>query len=539
LSGVRAEPPSAETAEQLGAPLFADLGAHTRPISTRVPLAQRYFNQGLVLAYGFNHREAARSLREAARLDPECASCWWGVALVLGPNINLPMLPSDAPEAYAAAQKALALSERATPVEQALIRALSQRYAMPPPVDRAPLDRAYADAMRAIAQQNPDDPDVLALYAEAVLDTSPWNYWATPEQPKPGFGEAIGALERAIDVEPDHPGALHYYIHAVEASAKPERALPAADRLRALGLGTGHLIHMPSHIYIRTGRYHDAVLANLIAGKADDEYVAQCNVQGFYPVVYHPHNWHFTWAGSTFEGNRKLALESAEKPHHLMENQSAADPLLGSVVQHFRLTPLFAQARFAQWDAILAAPEPEAETPYMLAIWHHARGLALGARNDLNGARRELSALQAIVRSGELRAIGISPNNNAQQVAEVAERVLAGDVAWRSSDPGAAIAAFREGVALEDRLGYNEPEDWYYPVRLLLGAVLLEAKRPAEAEAAYREDLAKHPENGWALFGLAQSLTAQKKDEEASDARRRFRAAWRHSDVELTASVVR
>jgi tetratricopeptide (TPR) repeat protein len=371
-----------------------------------------------------------------------------------------------------------------------------------------------------------------------VLDTSPWNYWETPERPRPGFAAAIAALERAMQLDPDHPGALHYYIHAVEASADPGRASDEADRLRDLGLGTGHLVHMPSHIYIRTGRYREAVLANLVAGEADDRYVAQCNVQGFYPLLYHPHNWHFVWAGSTFEGNSKLALESAEKPASLMQDHAAGDPAFGPVIQHFRLTPMFARARFAQWESILDTPPAQAETPYMRAIFHHARGLALGASANAAGAEKELAALRAIVRSGELGSIFISPSNRAQQIAELAERVLSGDVAWRAGKLPAAIAAFREGVALEDRLGYNEPEDWYYPVRLLLGAALLEAKRPREAAIVYEEDLKKHPENGWALFGLMQSLQAQNRPEAAA-VERRFRSAWRQADVQLTSSALR
>lgn len=538
-------PKSAETpttapaaAVDRGAPLFENLGAHSRPVSTSNPRAQRYFNQGLILAYGFNHAEAARSFREAWRLDPSCAMCAWGVALVLGPNINLPMMESDIAEAYSMSREAQRLAGDAPPVERALIEALIARYAAHPAADRSALDRAYADAMREVAGRFPDDADVLALFAESLMDLNPWSYWLQDGNPRATTSEALAALERATARSPRHPAALHYYIHVLE-EPDPKRAEAAADTLRDLVPGAGHLVHMPGHIYLRVGRYKDALDVNLRAGQVDSDYIEACRVQGFYALGYHPHNWHFVWAAGTLAGNRENALLGAEKTGHLMHGQSPVDPMLGPIVQHFALTPIYVAARFALWDRVLAFPVPQADAIYSRAIHHYARGLAYGGRGDLASAERELREVRKLAAHPALAATQVSVRNNAQGIIAVAERVLTGDIAARRKHYAAAIAALREGAQREDALGYNEPEDWHYPVRLLLGMVLLEAGKPAGAEQAFREDLAKHPENGWALFGLAQSLDAQQRSAEANAVRARFDAAWRHADIELTAAVLR
>jgi tetratricopeptide (TPR) repeat protein len=525
-------------ASKLGAPLFEGLGSYQRDVTTKNELVRRYFNQGMVFTYGFNHAEAARSFREAARLDPQCAACWWGVALVLGPNINLPMMETDNAEAYAASQKAASLARKASPVERALIQALTKRYAKNPPADRSDLDRAYANAMRQVAQQFPNDADVLTLFAESLMDLSPWNYWLPDGTPRDATREVLQALEKAIELNPEHPGALHYYIHATE-QVMPEKAVDAADKLWHLAPAAGHLVHMPSHIYIRVGRYHDAVLANLEAGKADQRYIAQCNVQGFYPLLYHPHNWHFVWAASVFEGNREQALAAAAEADHLMHGYSQDDEMFGPVVQHFALTPLFAAVRFAQWDRIDAMQKPDPKLIYPTAMWHQARGSAFASRGDFEAAERERAEVAKLLANPELEKVQISPNNNARQVVAVAERMLAGDIAARRKDYSAAIAALKEAVRNEDALGYNEPEDWHYPVRQMLGAVLLEAGKPAEAVVVYEEDLKKHPENGWSLFGLEKALRQLGKTQEADAVKKRFEAAWKYADVELKESVVR
>jgi tetratricopeptide (TPR) repeat protein len=528
-----ATPPQAK-----GAPLFNNLGTYTRSVTTKSDQARRYFSQGMLLTFGFNHAEAARSFREAARLDPQCAACWWGAALVLGPNINLPMSDTDVAEAYSASRKAVTLLDNETPVERALAEALTKRYAEQPVKDRSSLDRAYADAMREVARQFPDDPDVLALFAESLLDLSPWDYYLPDRKPKPTTVEAITAIEHAIAVRADHPGALHYYIHALEAS-DPDRAVAAADRLLHLAPGAGHLVHMPAHIYIRVGRYHDAVQSNLEATAADKSYITQCNVQGFYPLAYYSHNWHFVWAGSMLEGNRKQALEGASQTHHVMHGAPVDDPVFGAVLQHMMLAPVFAATRFGEWDQIDALQPPDPKHIYPTAIHHYARGTAAAARGDLAGAERELGELKSILANPEVKKIYISTPNTADAVIAVAERMLAGDIAARRKNYPAAIAALEEALQFEDKLKYNEPEDWQYPVRLLLGAVLLDAKRPVAAEAAYRGDLDKHRENGWALFGLEQALRAQNKAKDADAVHARFEKAWQYADVKLTSSVLR
>lgn len=538
--GAAASSGSADSApaSQRGAPLFDNLGNFKRTVSTSSAEAQRYFNQGMTLTYGFNHAEAGRSFREAARLDPQCATCWWGAALVLGPNINLPMSDSDVPEAYAASRKALALIDNETPVERALINALQKRYAENASGDRAALDLAYANAMREVARQFPDDADVQALFAESLLDLSPWDYYLPDGKPKPTTVEVVAAIERSKTLNPDHLGALHYYIHALEAS-DPDRAVDEADRLWHLSPAAGHLVHMPAHIFIRVGRYHDAVVSNLEASAADKGYIEACRVQGFYPLAYYPHNWHFVWAGSTLEGNRKQALEGASQTHHVMHGAPVDDPVFGPVLQHMMLSPVFAAVRFAQWDAIEALPQPDAKHIYPLAIWHHARGMAFAAKGDLTGAQKELAEIKRIQASPDLPKLYISTPNTADKVVAIAAGMLAGDIAARRKNYPAAIAALEEALRVEDSLKYNEPEDWQYPVRLLLGAVLLDAGRPVAAEAAYKGDLDRHRENGWALFGLEKALRAQNKTAAADAVHKRFEAAWKHADVQLTASVLR
>ena len=536
------QPAAPETAPapqppKLQAPLFNDLGNYSVKITTSEPLTQRFFDQGLMLTFGFNHAEAARSFREGARLDPDCAMCYWGVAFALGPNINMPMMPDAVPEAWSASRKALELASRATPRERALIEALARRYAAEPPQDRTPLDRAFADAMRDVARQFPDDLEVQTFFAESLMDLSPWDYW-TNGQPKPATLEVVAALEQVLERMPNHAGANHLYIHAIEASPEPRRAEAAADRLGPLAPGAGHLVHMPSHIFIRLGRYYDASVANIKAGEADTSYIAQCQAQGVYPLLYHPHNWHFLWSAATFGGKSEWAQRGALKTRELMGTHAHDDANFGPIIQHFWLTPVYNDVRFGRWDTILASTEPS-DSPYTRGIWHYARGMAFGAKGDLAAARRELEAVRRYEKAESLPAIQVSVRNNARQIVEIARHVLEGDIEARAKNYTRALAVLEAGVALEDQLGYNEPEDWHLPVRQLLGAVMLESGAAAAAEKVYRAELAHHPENGWSLFGLAQSLEAQGRREEAAAVRQRFDAAWRHADIRLTASTVR
>lgn len=522
---------------KLQAPLFNDLGDYSVKITTTEPLSQRFFDQGLMLTFGFNHAEAARSFREAARLDPACAMCYWGIAFALGPNINVGMLPEGAGEAWSASRKALELAPRATPRERALIEALATRYAEKPPENRAPLDLAFADAMREAARRFPDDAQVLTFFAESLMDLSPWNYWANG-QAKPATRDILATLEHVLALNPNHPGANHLYIHAIEASPEPGKAEGAADRLLPLAPGAAHLVHMPGHIYLRVGRYHEAALVNIKAGEADMSYIAQCQAQGVYPLLYHPHNWHFLWTAATFEGDSASARRGADQTRALMGTHKHDDPAFGPVIQHFWLAPLYDAVRFGRWDEILASREPT-DSPYTHAMWHYARGLARSAQGDAAGARASLGRLRELAADAGLPAIQISVHNDARELVDIAIAVVEGDIEARDGNHARAVASLRHAVALQDRLGYNEPEDWHYPVRHFLGAVLLEAGDAAAAETTYREELAQHPENGWSLLGLSQSLRAQGRNAEAAAVQERFEKAWTHADVRLVASMIR
>lgn len=518
------------------APLFNDLGNHHYAITTRSELGQRYFDQGLTLVYGFNHAEAVRSFREAQRLDPSCAMCFWGEALALGPNINKPMDEKDAPAAWAAVEKAESLAAGASPKEQALIAALAKRYAPTPPKDRAALDRAFADAMRGVARDYPNDLDVQTMFAEALMDTMPWDYYDKKHQPRPATLEVLAALESVMARAPQHPGALHYYIHAVEPSEDPARAEAASDKLLKLVPGAGHLVHMPAHIYLRVGRYDDAVVANELAAKADESYLAQCLVQGFYPAMYYPHNLHFLWSAASYDGRSKLALATSEKIVAFVPPEKLTEfPFLEEMLP----THLFTLARFGRWDEILAAPPPAPTTRYATGMWHYARGLALVAKGHADDAAPDLAVLRKEAESSAMRGLlMVSVNTTAQQLLRIAVKVLDGEIAAAHGRWPRAIASYQAAVKLQDGLTYSEPPQWYFPTRDGLGRVLLRAGRARDAETVYRQQLKRTPKNGWTLHGLAASLRAQGKDEAAAAVDRDFTAAWTRADVTLAASVM-
>jgi len=517
------------------APLLEGMGNLHWAISSDSELAQRYFDQALTLAYGFNHLEAERSFREAARIDDECAICFWGAALVLGPNINDPVpSPEREMNAYRTLGEAVARVEHASAKERALIEALQNRYVATPPEDRAALDLAYADAMRSVAKRFPDDMQIQTLFAEAMMDTMPWAYWTEDGEPKPLTEEVLATLDFVIENEPDHPGANHFYIHAVEQE-QPERGVAPADRLRRVVPGAGHLVHMPSHIYIRVGRYHDGSLANELAVEADDDYVTQCRAQGIYPVAYVPHNHHFLWATTTMEGRSADALAAARHTAGHVEVSLMREPEL-AMLQHFSAIPYYALVRFGKWDEILAEPAPEEDLLYPTAVWHYARGIAYARAGKLDEARAELAQVRAIAADPRLAPLRIWGLNPMTSLAEIAAAVLHAEIAAARKDIKTAVAELRKAIAIEDALIYGEPPDWFYPVRHNLGAILLEAGRARAAEKIYREDLARFPDNGWSLLGLAQSLRAQGKKQEAAEAQRRFEAAWRYADIEITAS---
>jgi len=519
---------------QKEAPLFDNLGSHHHEVSTRIPLAQRYFDQGLILAYGFNHAEAARSFREAQRLDPHCAMAYWGEALVLGPNINAPMEAGQVPTAWSALQQALRIADQATPRERDYILALAKRYGPEPVPDRSGLDAAYADAMRGLAQRYPDDVDAQTLFAEALMDTTPWDYWLAGGEPKPVTKEILATLERAMRLDPDHPGANHLYIHAVEA-VHPEWGVASADRLRALVPGAGHLVHMPCHIYVRVGRYAEASEANEKATAADQDYVTQCHAQGLYPLAYVPHNHHFLWFTASMEGRSARAIAAARHVAEHVDPQQMREPGYGTL-QHFYTLPLYARARFGHWQEILAEPAPDADLKYPTGVWHFARGLALVRTGSLPEAEDELSKLAALAADRSLDTVTIWDINTTRHLLRIATEVLAGEIAEARGDFDGAIRLLQQAVELEDTLHYDEPAPWYAPTRQTLGAILLEAGRGAEAEAVYRAELRTYPANGWSLFGLARALQAEGQAAEAEQVKRQFAEAWSHADVTLTSS---
>ena len=512
-------------------PLQNDLGRWHHPITTSSPWAQRYFDQGLRLTYAFNHDEAIAAYEQAARFDPACAMCYWGIALALGPNINMPMEPKAESRADEAVKKALELAPHAAGPEQAYIRALAKRYGTEGGSDRAARDSAYADAMRQVAKQYPLDVDAAVLTAEALMDLQPWDYWTREGEPKGATAEIVATLEAALAAAPEHPGACQYYIHAVEASPKPERAVPCAERLPELMPGAGHLVHMPAHIYIRVGRYHDAVERNRHAIDVDEHYIEGRHPSGVYPMMYYPHNIHFLWAAASIEGQRAVALDAARKlSTHLPESVVRETPPL----EAFYPIMLFTWARFGMWQEILSAPAPPEDFHYATGIWHYARGLALTERGDFTRAQTDLDQLRAI--AAEMPKDRMVALNSAAALLRIAANVLAGELAAAKDRTGEAIERFESAIADEDRLTYDEPPAWYQPVRQFLGAVLFEAGMSAAAEAVYRRDLEKNPENGWSLYGLMQSLRAQEKTAEAVAVQKRFNRAWARADVTLPAS---
>lgn len=527
-------PVKAEEGSEKEVRLFENLGDYQYPITTQNPLAQKYFNQGLILAYAFNHAEAHRSFTEAARLDPKCAMCFWGQALVLGPNINAPMAASAVPVANEAVRKALELSGLATPKEQDLIKALSQRYSSKAMSDRSSLDEAYANAMRRVLVQYPQDFTIASLWSEAAMDLHPWNFWTKSGGAYPWTIEIILTLQRVLEFDPNHPLANHLYIHAVEASPHPERGIPSADRLGSLVPGAGHLVHMPGHIYIRVGRYRDALHANQHATKVDEGYLSHSHTEGIYPLAYVPHNHHFLWAAAIKLGMSKVSLESAEDTAAHVDAKMLTNPDLGATLQHFSMIPLYTKALFGKWDDILQESTPD--LLYPKGVWHYARGLAYLREGYRSQAVKELVALRNIADDPALADQKIFGINSVAQLLQIGEEILAGEIAASRQHFDQAIMHLEQAAILEEEFSYTEPKDWYLPPKQVLGAVLLEAGKAEEAERVYREDLLYHPQSGWSLFGLVQSLEAQGKTQEANKAKEQFSIAWADADVTLTSS---
>ncbi|NOT58901.1 MAG: hypothetical protein HOP19_01620 [Acidobacteria bacterium] len=526
---------SAQTHQESLPPLLQGMGNHHHAITTKSPLAQQYFNQGLTLHYAFNHPAAIRSFNTVAKLDPNCAMAYWGIAYALGPNINQ-MMPDEAvPDAFTALQKARELAPQASAKERAYIEALSRRYSKDPVADRKALDEAYATAMSDVAARFPNDGDALTLYAESLMDTMPWAYWTKAGAAKPATLKILKALETVLQRTPRHPGANHFYIHAVEASPHPAKGLAAADRLRTLVPGAGHLVHMPAHIYLRTGRYHDATLANEAGVEADKLFKTQCHATGLYANGYIPHNHHFLWYSAMMEGASAKAIRAAEHIAATVDHKAMRERG-GGTVQHYFVTPLYAYVQFGKWDAILRYAAPDKDLRYPTAVWHYARGIALARKGQLLEAQRELDALTPIASDKALESVTIFDINTTLSLLPIAREVVTGEIASAKQDWPNAIAHLETAVRWQDELNYDEPPVWHFPVRHALGAVLLKAGRAQQAEQVFQEDLRRNAENGWALFGLRQSLQAQGKKKAAKLVAQRFRQAWAHADLRLTAA---
>ncbi|MGB7156458.1 MAG: hypothetical protein WBD40_00245 [Tepidisphaeraceae bacterium] len=524
------QPTELPSADQRTAPLLEGLGDHHFPVTTTSKEAQRYIDQGLILAYAFNHKEAERAFREAGRLDPTCAMAWWGTALVLGPHVNAAMKPEDAPRAWEALTKARELAPNAIEKERDFISALSARYAEKPPEDRAPLDQAYVNAMRELSRKYPDDVDAATLLAEAIMDGTPWNYWEADGQPRPMTPELLTVLESVLAKSPQHPGANHLYIHAVEAGPHPEKGLAAADRLRDIAPGAGHLTHMPAHIYLRLGMYQMASRANEEAIEADQEYLAACQRQGMYPMIYYPHNIHFLWYSSGMEGRSAESLRRAREAAVFVSSKCCKDIDISQ-----RPLPLLALSRFGRWEEMLKEPAADKDHTFDQIIWHYARGIAFANTGKLEQAIESKAQLDALVASDEAKKLD-NPMLPASQVFAIAQQELAAEIARREGRADEWISGLRATVEAQDKLPYMEPPFWYYPTRHALGAALVELKRYPEAEAVYRDDLKRSPHNGWSLFGLAQALRGQDKVAAANEVQRQFDLTWIRADAKLSNS---
>ncbi|HSJ07040.1 MAG TPA: hypothetical protein VK936_10065 [Longimicrobiales bacterium] len=521
--------PSAALSQSSPVPLYDNLGSHHYTVTTTVPLAQKYFDQGLRLYYAFNHSESIRAFEEATRLDPSCAMCHWGIALAYGPNINLPMDPETGAAAWAALEAARRAAPGATAKERALIDALGRRYAPDAPADRAALDSAYAAAMKVVSARYPDDMEIRTLHAEAIMDLSPWEYWNRDGSPRPDTPELLAQLEAALAVQPDHPGANHFFIHAVEA-VDPRRAVPMAERLAGLMPGAGHLVHMPGHIYIRVGRYADAIRANEHAVHADETYIQDQNPAfGVYTAGYYPHNYDFLAFAASMIGRREQAVEAAERMITLAPDEVVRMPGM-TFVQHHQTRHLQLKARFGMWDDILSAPAPAEDLPHARGMWHYARGRALTARGELAAAETELAKVQAALRNPELAEARLE-FNAALDVLGIAADVLAGHISAARGDHAGAVRHLRVAAQAEDELVYGEPPEWTVPVRQELGEVLLAANAAADAERAFREDLDRFPDNPWSLRGLARALEAQGRSHEAHTAMATFQRMWEGGEV--------
>ena len=524
-----------DLAPVVAARLLEGMGDYRLRITTTAPLAQRFFDQGLVLAWGFNFAEAARSFLEAARLDAECGMCWWGAAYALGPSINHDMNAASAAAAYRHIQRASGYVRHASAKERALIQALGKRYGTGPRTERAKLDAAYAREMREVARRFPDDADVTTLLADALMIPHGRDYWNRSGSPRPWTPEILELLERALELAPDHPGANHFYVHVLEDSPYPERARASARRLQVLAPGVAHLVHMPAHVLLRLGDYAGASLANQNAIAADRAYLGARDADPRYVAGYVEHNHHFLWYSSIMSGNSGVALAAASELARYAESIATRGSATGTL-QHFLALPLYTQVRFGRWEAILAAPRPARATAYTDGVWHYARGMAYLRSGQPERAREELHRLNANLRSATRDTAAVKNVIPLSKLLAIPARLLQAELAATAGNLSAAHEHGRAAVRIESGLDADEPPAWHMPARHTLGALLLEAGRVAEAERIYREDLKAYPENGWSLAGLAESLARQGQAAAAAETRTRFERAWAAADVALRGS---
>jgi tetratricopeptide (TPR) repeat protein len=517
------------------APLLSGQDGISFPITTKSAEAQKYFNQGLMLAYGFNHAEAARSFYEVTRLDSTCAMGWWGFANVLGPNYNAGMEPDNYQRAFEAVQKARLLSAKCTPKEKDLIEALSHRYTDNADIPRSKLDSDYMQAMRKVHKKYADDPDIAALFAESIMDLHPWQLWNTDGTMQPWTPEIVAVLEKALSSNPKHAGANHYYIHAQEMSQHPEKAMASARLLETLVPGAGHLIHMPSHIYIRTGLYHDGVLVNQKASLADSLYLENCHAQGAYPLGYYPHNYHFIAACGTLSGESKSAVTGAYQTANHAHRKLMLDPAWGTL-QHYYTIPWYIQVKLGLWNDIIHSKAPEKNLKYPSVIWHYAQAMAVLSQNKTDEAKKHLAEIKSILTDTTLKNLTIWNINNVYDLSVIASKTVEGEISAKEKNYAKAIASLKEAVAREDALNYNEPADWFFSIRHHLGAVLIDAGKYEEAIKTYEQDLKNYPKNGWALKGLMNAYTKTGDKKRYIDTKKEFDEAWKFADIKISSS---
>lgn len=522
------------------APLFEGLDAINFPISTNNELVQRYFNQGLVLAYGFNHAEAARSFYYATKLDPDCAMAHWGYAYVLGPNYNAGMESDNYERAYEAIQKAIDLSKKnTTPKEIALIHAMSKRYVKEPVEDRKELDIAYSKAMQEVFKEFPKDADIGTLYAESQMDLHPWDLFDKQGNAKEWTPEIISTLEEVFKINPKHCGAHHFYIHAVEASTEPEKGLPSAQLFdEGLVPGAGHLLHMPSHIYIRTGDYHKGTLSNIRALKSDSSYVTACNAQGAYPLALFPHNYHFMAATATLEGNSEMAIKAAHKTAEHANQQLMKEPGWGTL-QHYYTIPYNVYVKFGKWKEILAMSNPDTSLKYPEAVRHFARGMAFLGLNDLANSKEELQYLEKYADDESLKEITVWEINSTYDLLQIARRVLKAEILASEASYDESIAILKEAIEIEDKLNYNEPPDWFFSVRHHLGAIQIEAGKYQDALQTFEEDLERLPKNGWAHHGMKLAYSKLNDLDQLKEMDQQLANTWATATIELSNSRIK